>query len=68
MGSLPSGKWTTDPPKKTPGWVVRAVEIILIITIIGGTLYSQGLLKIDIRIGLPSVQASPTPTATSQHR
>jgi len=67
MGSLPHGKWTTDPPSKRRRWV-WAVEILLVIVIVGGALYSQGLVKIDITVQ-PAVEASPTPTTTLlQHR
>ena len=67
MGSLPHGKWTTDPPKNPKRLWVWAVEILLAIFIVGGALYSQGVLKIDITVQ-PGVEASPTPTATLQPR
>ena len=67
MGSLPKGKWTTDPPTNpNPLWV-RIVGFLLLVLLIGGALYSQGFLKLD-QIVQPGVQASPTPTATTQHR
>ena len=53
-----------------------AIGILLLIFLVGGALYSQGFLKLDLPIvqpavqasPTPTVQASPTPTATTQHK
>jgi len=47
---------------------VRAVEILLLLLLIAGALYSQGYLKVAIPIVPPPVSVTPTPTATTQHR
>jgi len=39
-----------------------AIGILLLIFLVGGALYSQGFLKLDLPIVQPAVQASPTPT------